>query len=69
MEIEENVPRKELPEELWRFIFEKIPKKNRKEIPLVNNYFYKIICDIERLQKELFVTLDNVSQTTVSKSF
>jgi hypothetical protein len=69
MEIEENVPRKELPEELWRFIFENIPKKCRKEIPLVNNYFYKIICDIERLQKELFVTLDNVSQTTVSKSF
>lgn len=61
MEVEESTLDKKLPEELWRKIFELIPKKNHENISLVNSFFYRIICDMEKYQRKLIVTSDNVS--------
>jgi hypothetical protein len=52
---------KRIPEHVWRLSFEYIPRAERENIPLVNNYFYKIMCGMEKFKKKLILTPEMVS--------
>lgn len=52
---------KKLEPENWQKIIKYIPKKDRKDLALVNSYFYDIICKIEKEKRHLQVFSSDVS--------
>lgn len=61
MDVQNSTVDKALPEHIWKRVFSFIPKKNRKNVPLVNSFFYDIICGLEKFQHVLNIDGRNVS--------
>lgn len=61
MEYKNNTIDKGLPAHLWEKIFKFIPKKDREVVSQVNSFFYEIVCFIDKFERVLEVTKENVS--------
>ena len=60
MENREYANVKPLPAEMWGEICKYLPKKDRENIQLVNSFFYKVVCSIEK-KKIISITPENLS--------